>query len=102
MSHVFHQLYYHYAWGTHDRQPLIAPDLRAELLRIQAEEVAKRAGILVRHYAMPDHVHLLVRLTPNILVSDFIGQVKGGVSYRFNREINPKSHVKWREGYGVS
>jgi REP element-mobilizing transposase RayT len=73
MSHVFHQLYYHFVWGTHGRQPLIVLTQRPELLRIQAEEVATRGGILIRHNAQPDHVHLLVRLTPNLLVSDFIG-----------------------------
>jgi REP element-mobilizing transposase RayT len=101
MSHVFHQLYYHFIWGTNDRQPLITAALRPELLRIQAEEVAQRGGILVRHNAMPDHVHLLVRLTPNLLVSDFIGQVKGCVSYRVNKQIAPPIALKWQEGYGV-
>jgi hypothetical protein len=51
---VFHQLYYHFAWGTLDRQPLIEPSLRPEVLRIQAEEVATRGGILIRHNTMPD------------------------------------------------
>jgi putative transposase len=95
MSHVFHQLYYHFVWGTHDRQALLPDALRPDLLRIQAEEVAHRGGILIRHNVMPDHVHLLVRLTPNLLVSDFIGQVKGAVSYRFNKEIQPRVPVKW-------
>jgi putative transposase len=101
MSHVFHQLYYHFIWGTHDRQSLITAALRPEVLRIQAEEVAQRGGILVRHNTMPDHIHLLVRLTPNLLVSDFIGQVKGCVSYRVNRQVRPPVALKWQEGYGV-
>jgi REP element-mobilizing transposase RayT len=101
MSHVFHQLYYHFTWGTLDRLPLIDLPLRPELLRIQAEEVANRGGIPVRHNALVDHIHLLVRLTPNILVSDFIGQVKGAVTYRYNREIKPRTQLRWQEGYGV-
>ncbi len=101
MSHVFHQLYYHFAWGTHERQPTIVPAIRSELLRVLAEEVANRGGILVRQNAMPDHIHLLVRLTPNVLVSDFIGQVKGAVSYRVNREAQPPVRISWQEGYGV-
>jgi REP element-mobilizing transposase RayT len=70
-------------------------------LRIQAEEVAQPDGILVRHNALADHVHLLARLSPNVLVSDFIGQVKGAVSYRFNREAKPSVRLTWQEGYGV-
>ena len=70
-------------------------------MRIQAEEVAKRGGILIRHNTMPDHIHLLVRLTPNLLVSDFIGMVKGATSYRVNHEAAPPIPLKWQEGYGV-
>jgi REP element-mobilizing transposase RayT len=101
MSHVYHQLYYHFAWGTHDRAPLIVPDIRQDLLRIQAEEVAKRGGILIRQNCMPDHMHLLVRMTPSIMVADFIGQVKGATCYRFNRECSPRIPLRWQEGYGV-
>jgi putative transposase len=101
MSHVWHQLYYHFAWATHDRQPIILPEYRPELLRIMSEEIATKGGVLVRQNAVHDHVHLLVRLTPNILVSEFIGQVKGGVTYRFNREVSPRAPLKWQEGYGV-
>ncbi|HEY7157637.1 MAG TPA: IS200/IS605 family transposase [Gemmataceae bacterium] len=101
MSHVFHQLYYHFVWATHDRQPLLIAELRPDLLRIQAEEIAQRGGILIRQNCVADHMRLLVRLTPNILLSDFIGQVKGAACYRFNREANPKVRLKWQEGYAV-
>jgi REP element-mobilizing transposase RayT len=61
-----------------------------------AEEVAKRGGILIRQNAMPDHAHLLVRLKPNILVSDFIGEVKGGTTYRYNREASIEARLARR------
>jgi hypothetical protein len=35
------------------------------------------------------------------LISDFIGQVKGSVTYRFNREVRPRLPLRWQEGYGV-
>lgn len=101
MSHVFHQLYYHFVWATHERQPLLVAELRPDLLRIQAEEIAQRGGILIRQNCVADHMHLLVRLTPTVLISDFIGQVKGAACYRFNREANPKLRLKWQEGYAV-
>jgi REP element-mobilizing transposase RayT len=101
MSHVFHHLYYHFVWATHDREPLLIPELRPDLLRIQAEEVAQRGGILIRQNCVADHMHMLVRLAPNVLVSDFIGQVKGAACYRFNREANPKFRLKWQDGYAV-
>jgi REP element-mobilizing transposase RayT len=101
MGHVFHQLYYHFVWATHARDPHIHPSFRPQLLGILNEEAKNRGGQPIRHNAMFDHVHLLVRLPPTVLVSEFIGQVKGAASFRVNHEVQPKFKLQWQEGYGV-
>ncbi len=101
MGHAFHQLYYHFAWSTQARIPLIRRDFRPDLLKIISEETKTRGGLPIRHNAMPDHVHLLVRLPPTLKVSEFIGQVKGATCHRVNEEIRPGFNFKWQEGYGV-
>jgi len=101
MSHTFHQLYMHFIWGTHSRQPLIDRNWRPHLLDILNDEVKKRGGSPIRHNAMPDHVHLLVRLPPRMSPAEFVGKVKGATSYRVNREIKPRFKLSWQEGYGV-
>jgi putative transposase len=101
MSHAYHQLYYHFVWGTQDHDPCLGPEMLPELKRLISEEVSKRGGLLLAQNAYRDHVHLLVRLQPTILVSDFIGQVKGAVAYRLNREVQLQRRVRWEEGYGV-
>jgi REP element-mobilizing transposase RayT len=101
MSHVFHQLYYHFTWATRAREPLIDRLWRPKLLEIINEEVKNRGGFPLRHNAMPDHAHLLCRLSPTIVIADFVGQVKGATSFRINREIRPNFRLKWQEGYGV-
>ena len=101
MGYAFHQLYYHFAWATHGRRALIRGGHRPDLLRIINEEAKNRGGWPIRHNAMPDHVHLLVRLPPSIKVSDFIGQVKGATAHRVNEEIKPGFKMTWQEGYGV-
>lgn len=101
MGHAFHQLYYHFAWATRGRRALISPVHRAQLLDILNEEVKIRGGWPIRHNAMPDHVHLLVRLPPSAKVSEFIGQVKGATAHRINEEIKPGYKLTWQEGYGV-
>jgi REP element-mobilizing transposase RayT len=74
---------------------------RPQLLQILNEEIKKRGGQPIRHNAMPDHVHLLTRLTPKMAPADFIGQVKDATSFRVNREIKPRFKLLWQEGYGV-
>ena len=101
MGHAFHQLYYHFAWATHLRAALIRRDHRPKLLEIINEETKKRGGWPIRHNAMPDHVHLLVRLPPTVNVSDFIGQVKGATAHRVNEAFKRGYKLKWQEGYGV-
>ncbi len=80
---------------------MIRRDYRPALLKIINEESKKFGCWPIRHNAMPDHVHLLVRLPPTIRVSDFIGQVKGATSHRVNEEIKPSFKLMWQEGYGV-
>mgnify|MGYP001064895866 CR=1 FL=1 len=101
MGHAFHQLYYHFAWATHSREPHLHPSYRVEFLRILNEEAKKRGGWPIRHNAMFEHVHLLVRLPPTVAVSDFIGQVKGATAHRVNHEVKPKFRLRWQEGYGA-
>jgi putative transposase len=101
MSHTFHQLYYHFVWATHSREPLIDRAWRPDLLHIVSDEVKIRGGLPLRHNAMPDHVHLVVRLPPTVLISEFIGRVKGATSFRVNRNVRPKFKLQWQEGYGV-
>jgi putative transposase len=101
MSHTFHQLYYHFVWATHSREPLIDRAWRPDLLHIVNDEVKIRGGLPLRHNAMPDHVHLVVRLPPTVLISEFIGRVKGATSFRVNRDLRPKFKLRWQEGYGV-
>jgi REP element-mobilizing transposase RayT len=49
MSHVFHQLYYHFAWATKNREPLVDRAWRPQLLEILNEEVKTRGGWPIRH-----------------------------------------------------
>lgn len=60
-----------------------------------------RGGWPIRHNAMFDHVHLLVRLRPTSAPSEFIGLLKGATAHRVNEEIRPKFKLRWQEGYGV-
>jgi REP-associated tyrosine transposase len=89
MGHAFHELFYHFVWATHARDPHVHRSFRAAMLAILKEETHKRGGEPIRHNAMPDHVHLLVRLPPTVTVSEFIGQVKGATAFRVNRDLNP-------------
>ena len=99
MSHTFHQLYYHFIWATHARDPLIDRGWRPQMLNIINEEVKNKGGLPIRHNAMPDHVHLLVRLPPKIAPSDFRRQGQG--RHFLSRQSGAKSKIQIAVARGV-
>ncbi|MCK4330553.1 transposase [candidate division WOR-3 bacterium] len=42
MAHVFFQLYYHFIWSTHNREPIIDRNWRPDFLKILQEEVRQK------------------------------------------------------------
>lgn len=48
---------------------------------------------------MPDHVHVLLKLSANHRPSDIVGQIKRRTSRLFNEHHS--SNIKWQKGYGA-
>jgi putative transposase len=46
------------------------------------------------------HVHLCLSVEPTIVISAFIGQLKGGSSHDVNQKLGHKV-LEWQAGYGV-
>jgi len=49
-----------------------------------------------------NHVHLVVTVSPTLLISEWIGQLKGGSSHDVNQAMEKRQKVlQWQVGYGV-
>ena len=48
-----------------------------------------------------DHIHVLVSLTPSILVADVAKNLKGASSHYINKESGLEETLYWQDGYGV-
>ena len=101
MRKPFTQLYVHLVWATWDRLPLIDRELQPRIYRcIQAEafalgcEVGAIGGI-------EDHVHVLVRCSPAVSVSNLVKPIKGTSSRIVQREIRLGEFFKWQGSYGA-
>ncbi|MBR0294488.1 MAG: IS200/IS605 family transposase, partial [Bacilli bacterium] len=62
---------------------------------------------IMEAHAMPDHIHMLVRIPPKIAVSNFMGYLKGKSSLMiFERHANLKykygNRNFWAKGFFVS
>ena len=48
------------------------------------------------------HVHAVVTIQPTLLISEFIGRLKGGSSHDVNQAMRLRHKVlEWQNGYGV-
>jgi len=48
------------------------------------------------------HVHLAVTIPPTLVISEWIGKLKGGTSHDVNQQMGKRQKVlQWQAGYGV-
>ena len=46
------------------------------------------------------HIHIATSVTSNLLISEWIGKLKGSSSHYINHEVQPKA-LEWQRGYGI-
>ncbi|MBS12153.1 MAG: hypothetical protein CME19_11200 [Gemmatimonadetes bacterium] len=61
---------HHIVLSTKDRRPLITPDLAHRLYPYQGGLARERECVLRAIGGIPDHVHLLLSVSPRVVVSD--------------------------------
>ena len=62
---------------------------------------------IIEAHAMPDHIHMLVKIPPKLSVSGFVGYLKGKSSLMIhdrhgNLKYNHGNRTFWAKGYYVS
>jgi putative transposase len=95
------RLFYHFTWGTRQREAMISADFEADLHHVIAAKASTLGGIVHAVGGTENHVHLAVSVPPSISLSDFIGQVKGNSSHFVNHLVKPDYSFAWQSEYGV-
>ena len=99
------QCAYHVVWCPKYRRRVIGGRMEQRLKEIIAEVIAERGAWLVELETMPDHVHLLVEVDPQLGVHKLVKAIKGRSS-RLLREEFPwlKSRLPslWTNSYLVA
>ena len=68
---------YHIIWCTKYRRDVLSPEIQERLKALILEQ-QETYGYIVREVeSMPDHVHLLASVPPDISVTSVIGKIKG-------------------------
>ena len=98
MSHSFTQLTYHIVFATKHRRPLIDESIEPQLYAALEGIIRDQDGIPLEVNGMPDHVHVLARLSPTRAVSDVLRMLKATSSAR-TTETMPE--FGWQNGYAA-
>jgi REP element-mobilizing transposase RayT len=101
MSHTYTHLYVHVVFGTWDRAPLIAPQIRDELLTYMGGLVRDMGAVPVIVNGMPDHVHLLVAMPPTLAVAVLVREVKANSSRWVHERWPQRKGFAWQGGYAA-
>ena len=101
MANTYTQIYIQIVFAVKGRQHLIPKENREELHKFISGIVSNRGQKLFSIFAMPDHVHILVSLSPSISISDLVRDIKAGSSKFINDKNWINEKFSWQEGYGA-
>ena len=101
MSNTYTQLLIHVVFAVEGRRSLIHDSFRENLYRYTTGIVQGRGHKLLAINGMPDHIHLLIGLLPDVALSDLIRDVKTFSSRHVNRRGWARGRFTWQAGYGA-
>ena len=99
---VYSEINLHMTWHTKNNQPTLIDSIEHALHHYLEHETRKIKDVLFHAVnGTENHVHLVVTIPPNLLISEWIGKLKGGSSFCINHKIANRKLLNWQEGYGV-
>lgn len=95
LSHTTWECKYHIVFAPKFRRQIIYGSIKADVANILST-LCKRKGVeIIEAECCKDHVHMLVRIPPNISVSEFMGYLKGKSSLMiFDRHSNLNTNME--------
>ncbi|TWT78144.1 Transposase IS200 like protein [Posidoniimonas polymericola] len=93
----------HLVWHTKQSLPLLNPDVKKAAYAALESRIRATDGVYLHQVGgIENHVHVAVTIPPTLLISDWIGKLKGGSSHDVNQQsMNRDKQLQWQAGYGV-
>jgi putative transposase len=99
---VYSEINLHITWHTKLSNPVLIGTIENRVHHY-LEHNARESKDVSFHAVngTENHIHLVVSVKPSLLISNWIGKLKGGSSFYINHEIANRKLLDWQEGYGV-
>ena len=100
MAHTFTNLLTHVIFSTKDRQALVTPNLKPDLLAYMGGIIRNTHAKLLDSNARPDHVHCLLYLPASLAVAEAVCLIKCNSSL-WVHDTWRRAAFAWQAGYGA-
>ena len=101
MADTYTQLYIHIVFSVKGRQPLLPKKHKDELHKYMTGIITNKKQKLIQINSMPDHIHILVGITPDLAISDLVRDIKRNTTQFINRKQWTVGKFMWQEGFAA-
>ena len=101
MANTYTQIYIQVVFAVSGRANLLLPEHKEELNKYITGIVSGQGQKLIAINSMPDHLHLLVGLKPDMALSVLVREVKASSSKFINEKRWVQGRFCWQEGFGA-
>ena len=98
MSNTYSQLYIHHISAVKYRNCLINYEIEQSLYKFINGVIRNLDQTPIAVNGMPDHIHILARVKPNIMPSQFVQKIKANSSRWININGNLEEEFRWQFG----
>ena len=100
MANTFSQIYIHSVFAVKGRENIIHKNMKDELYKYICGIVTLNHQKVYAINGMPDHIHVLISIKPNCLLSDLMRDIKASSSKWINLKKLIVGKFSWQEGFG--
>lgn len=101
MANTYTQIYMHVVFAVSGRQNLISGKNKEELHKYIAGIISQQNQKLIAINSMPDHIHMLIGLKPDMALSSLVREIKASSSKFINERQWVRGRFNWQEGFGA-
>ena len=101
MGQSLSQMYVHLVFATKGRKPLIAEECEERLHSYMAGILKNMDSPAIIINSVPDHIHILFRLSKNYALAKVVEMVKKDSSKWMKQIVNGNRNFSWQIGYGA-
>ncbi|KAF2334679.1 IS200/IS605 family transposase [Flavobacterium ginsenosidimutans] len=101
MANTYSQLYVQIVFAVKGRQNLISTKWKDEIYKYITGIITNQKQKLIVINGMPDHIHILVGIKPDISISDLVQDIKTNSSKFINEQKWINGKFEWQTGFGA-